>query len=351
MKHLFNRVYMKSIIHLSDGINRIVVGRNIENYFVDDLNSLAVKSLGIKGLPGTLYHTRRVDYFVFEKFPEMLPELLKSKERITIYCDEETYVKLYAYWSFHIFKGLTQDQYNELVYIDVLDRLGGDVGFRVEHPTYQATYLRNVYHSLKINDNVITELRNNVSALSLEYRILGVLNGDNPASTATTIRKILADSVDGVLSDLRQAVCLMFYTKRLNRILDISPVKTPMGVSPLNRVKGLNRILEAFTIEDKMKEYENPDDLISELREDYKKIGTVALEVDMAKVDHDYDAYYLIFNKDDQEVVKKYGEYLIDGLSPMQFIPSDVVGGLSLNLITWLILSHHSGTAPTLSWT
>lgn len=353
MFHLFNRTYVTSVNELTADDNRIIVGRDVSDEYIGSTNDELSRLLKIGDIPRTLHHTRRVDWFVEEKLPDLLPTLMGKTERLRIFADNEAYIKLCAYWIRTLFPHMTRSEFKEMMFINQIAASATEVSIPWAEAGEFDKVMNTLFTRYQPDPKVQATIHNRLESLSFEYRLIGWLwNRQGSEALATTIRHNVVVVVNELISEMVQAVNLFFYSPQLAAIFQ-RQVRTPGSFrSPLTQLSELKILNNKDLFLAHVLNPETRADAFAAFRHDVSHLITLSMDVDSSQttVDELTALVGLLCIEDDTLLVEEYLSALETFKRPGALVPSDNLGALDVNLIYWMLEKQRSSDTTKPFW-
>lgn len=352
MYRFFDAVFIDHIDHLNSNTQRYVVGRDIADQFLESEDDRLSKSLGIPELAKTRYHTQDVDDFVTRVFPEELESLCDGGVPVTIFCDDEAYIKLFCFWVRHLFPTLTPTALRELAFLLFLNRERSEEAFSWGKSTSTANYINRCIAQTPRSEVVFDFLKHHYEHLPVEYRLVGYMAGGDDPTLPERLRMRLHHALDDQLETQRSKLGYLYFSPHIKKMLGSRPTADLTMSSPLKQLNEFKVISHPFNPNEVFSTTESIAEFKSDYQHDLRKVLNTLndnryIETNVTEMSVPVELLEL----SDSEIIDGYIEAYtrLDRLTLI--VPPVESRMFTTNLVFWAINQRENGTPVSVSWT
>lgn len=216
MFQLFKQVHLDHISNLNDTHDRIIVSKDVSDAYIGAPGDTLSAELGIKGVATTRHFTADIKEFVNNTFVELLPELLASNRPVTIFCDDEAYIRLFTLWITHVYPTTSLQDIQELHFLLVLARETSEPFFDARDKESDPGYIRKVYMDTKQQPELLEQIKTHPAHFSLEYHLTAILGGaEAHPSVVPDIKRRLQEGLMENIGALRNRMRSLFFSPQM----------------------------------------------------------------------------------------------------------------------------------------
>ena len=350
MRHLLGNIHIGTFSELSCGCMKIVISDQIDDDMIVPRNSID-RWFDDSVVTEPIYYATQLSDRILASMSTLLTKALTQSKKVVLFCDEATYVHLYIWWLKNLLVDLTEQRCVDLLKIDQVDRLGSESDRSALNTAYLLDNVLSVFRSSPIHSSVRQLMKHHVHLLPFEWTLTQGLIAEDYRHAFLWIKQEITEALDDAIAEMYQGLYRLYFTSRMGVKLERREGTYHLGSEPTHDLMGLRHPLKGLSLKEALDATPDVHALINDLFHDLLKIGELTLSVNINKLAPSKEVYLLLAETNEQQGVWRFLSAMDTGFSPYDFLPSDRLGVISINLLAWLNQQRLLNQLPRFAWT